>query len=141
MKGSVPMKLILSIAVLLMLLIPASGQASIPDISSLSRDELMELNSIICSKLELVEDFEPFEVPMGFWTVGDNIPEGIYCISSKDGSMVAVDITENADMSYHEFVKTDVDLIYVVLIKGAQVQIRSGSVVFSPAGSVKFASE
>ena len=66
--------------ILAALMIPAASIASVPDISGLTRDELLELNRQIQLTLFSQQLVDGVTVPAGTYTVGEDIPAGTYRI-------------------------------------------------------------
>jgi len=127
--------------ILVILLVPVVGLADLPDISNLTRKELLELNTSICKRLYLVDDFDPFVVPIGYWTVGEHIPAGKYevrCQSKNEYSQFVVEHGTNNGMSYYEQLNEDKSLPCVELIEGTVVRIQKWPVIFSPAKIIQF---
>ena len=134
------MKRLLCLALVLLFVVPAFAEG-LPDISKLSKEQLLELNGQICKQIELLDEFEPFEVPVGYWIVGENIPAGEYCISVKNldrYSYVNIPREKNNGKEYNHSMGNEDELPYVVLVEGAEVNIFTSSVMFSPAKPVKF---
>ena len=79
---------------LLVVVSPAWSIADLPDISSLSYDELVELKDSINLAIWNSQEWQEVTVPMGVWTVGEDIPVGHWSISlSPDTSSKWASIT------------------------------------------------
>lgn len=72
------MKKLLSLILALALLLPAAALADLPDISGLTDDELLELNHQIQLRLFSEQLVNGVEVPAGEYTVGSDLPAGVY---------------------------------------------------------------
>ena len=76
------MKRFLSLLLCLLVVVsPAWSIADLPDISSLSYDELVELKDSINLAIWNSQEWQEVTVPMGVWTVGEDIPVGHWSIS------------------------------------------------------------
>lgn len=115
----------------------AEGQV---DIKGMSTEELVSLRNAI--NVELTSrDFQEKEVtvPPGQYTIGEDIPAGIYTIS-KTGTMPSMIVTYT--------VKGDIDLSYnvspsssvgkITLEEGQTIEITLDSVVFAPYKGLGF---
>jgi len=68
-------------------LLPVVSFADLPDISGLSYDELVQLHDQINLAMWNSEKWQEVTVPIGVWTVGEDIPLGHWTISlSPDSS-------------------------------------------------------
>ena len=73
------MKKILAIILVVALILPA-----IPDISSLTNDELLTLNHEIQLRLFSEKLVNGIQIPAGKYIIGEDIPEGIYRVETAD---------------------------------------------------------
>lgn len=73
-------------ASILALTLPAMAGAAIPDISDLSRDELIELDQQIHLRIFDDQLIEGVPVPAGKYIIGQDIPAGTYRIDFSGGS-------------------------------------------------------
>lgn len=71
---------------LVLFFIPSLVYADLPDISSLTNDELIELNRLIQFTLFDKQLSDGVRVPQGTYTIGDDIPSGTYRIEIIDGT-------------------------------------------------------
>ena len=78
------MKKILAIILAVALILPAAVFADIPDISSLTNDELLTLNHEIQLRLFSEKLVNGIQIPAGKYIVGEDIPEGIYRVETAD---------------------------------------------------------
>jgi len=83
-------------ASILALILPAMAGAAIPDISNLSRDELIELDQQIHLRLFDEQLIEGVRVPQGTYIIGEDIPAGTYRIEITDGTG-CYDVYDNPD--------------------------------------------
>ena len=117
-------------AVLLALALPAMAGAAIPDISDLSREELIELDQRIHLRLFDEQLIEGVPVPSGEYIIGRDIPAGTYRIDFSGGSEMSSGrfFVYNADgsvNSWHFVGKAeDVSEIgKIELLEGQQIEI------------------
>lgn len=76
------MKRLLSLILCLMALVfPVCSSADLPDISSLSYEELVSLRDSINLAMWNSQEWQEVTVPIGVWTVGEDIPVGHWSIS------------------------------------------------------------
>ena len=78
------MKKILAIILVVALILPAAVFADIPDISSLTNDELLTLNHEIQLRLFSEKLVNGIQIPAGKYIIGEDIPEGIYRVETAD---------------------------------------------------------
>jgi len=71
---------------LVLVLVPFSVLADIPDISALSYAELVELKNQINLAMWNSQEWQEVIVPIGVWTVGEDIPVSHWSISMAPGS-------------------------------------------------------
>ena len=64
--------------ILILALFPVIAMADLPDISGLSADELVELNHQIQLLLFSEQLVNGVKVPPGIYTVGEDLPAGVY---------------------------------------------------------------
>ena len=74
------MKKLLIAALILALILPAAALADLPDISGLTRDELIELDRSIQALLFSEELANGIKVDQGKYIIGEDIPAGTYRI-------------------------------------------------------------
>lgn len=80
------MKKLIALLLILALAMPALALAELPDISGLTKEELLELNHQIQMMLFSEQLVEGVKVPPGKYTVGEDIPEGVYRIEITGGT-------------------------------------------------------
>ena len=131
------MKKILSLILILALAVPALAMADLPDISGLSKAELLELNRQIQLKLFAENLLEGVTVPSGVYTVGVDIPEGSYKIVYHmpfETAFCSFSLLEEKGGMYSTFLgfggSTEIGKIY--LQNNAIVTIDGGDLVFFP---------
>lgn len=74
------MKRLFCIILIMIMFIPASVLADLPDVTELSNEELIELNQLIQDQLFSRQLIDGVTVPQGTYTVGTDIPAGTYRI-------------------------------------------------------------
>ena len=74
------MKKLIAFLMIIALLLPAAVMADLPDISSLSYDELVSLRDQLNIAIWNSADWQEVEVPEGIWTVGKDIPAGHWTV-------------------------------------------------------------
>lgn len=84
------MKRLITIILILALILPAAALADIPDISGLTFEELVQLQSQLNIALWNSEQWQEVEVPAGVWEVGKDIPEGYWTISMRPGKYTQI---------------------------------------------------
>lgn len=134
------MKKIISLVLVLFALVPSAFAENTIDLESLSTEQLLSLKESINQELAS-RNFENKEVtvPPGRYTIGQDIPEGVYTVTF-DGSVMAMVTTYTK--------KGDVDLMYSVsksdpigkleLSDGQIVEISVQSVIFSQYAGMGF---
>ena len=130
--------------ILAMALIPAVVFAAIPDISGLTRDELIQLNHEIQTKLFSQQLVEGVRVPEGVYRIGEDIPAGTYRIEMAKGSdydsagLSAVNTKgEYTFISMLGFPGSTYEIGKLALNDGDTVTI-SGSLIFYAYSGLKF---
>lgn len=148
------MKRFFSILIALCLLSMLSvGLADLPDISSLSFDELVELKDKINLAMWNSEEWQEVTVPIGVWKVGEDIPVRHWSISispDASGSWASIEYCDLLDASgtdagnrydckiyaYLDVAKPDNDrypqVIDIDCKPGTYIIIGNASVVFTP---------
>lgn len=76
----------LIIFLILAMMIPVAALADLPDISSLSKEDLLELNHRIQMMLFSEQLVEGVKVPPGEYIIGEDIPAGTYRIEITGGT-------------------------------------------------------
>lgn len=110
------------------------------DLSSMSFDELKELQQQINKEIISRPEWKEVVVPGGVWTVGKDIPAGFYCISAgKDGGYVTIEDPNSLFSIVSQGIRDESSKIGKIELKdGFTVSVERGSVVFSPATSLGF---
>lgn len=80
------MKKLITMFLILALAMPALALADLPDISGLSREDLIELNYRIQMLLFSQQLVEGVNVPPGQYIIGEDIPAGTYRIEITGGT-------------------------------------------------------
>ena len=91
------MKKLITIILILTLALPVVAYASLPDISTLTYDELVELKNKINLAMFNSKEWQEVTVPIGVWEVGTDIPAGKWHIS----------VTANTKRGYGAFTYCD----------------------------------
>lgn len=87
------MKKLIAVILILALMLPAASLADLPDISWLTNEELMELNHQICLKLFSEKLINGVHIPIGVYTVGEDIPAGSYQVkleNNQNTSLISI---------------------------------------------------
>lgn len=124
--------------ILAALLIPAASIASVPDISGLTRDELLELNRQIQLTLFSQQLVDGVTVPSGTYIVGEDIPSGTYRIGYTGTyeydfcSFMAINADDENFLSYMTILgySGTPEIGKITLPEGTEVTIENGSVTF-----------
>ena len=75
------MKKLITIILILALALPALALADLPDLSGLTYDELVQLKDQINMAMWNCQEWQEVTVPLGVWTVGEDIPVGHWSIT------------------------------------------------------------
>ena len=146
------MKKLLAIILAVTMLLPTVALSDLPDLSSLSLEELHELRKTVCAEILSRSQWESVTVPPGFYVIGEDIPAGHWTIKYKDPYAAVLYFTKadatgkNPDYfnggavyqanigapgndleSLYNLKETDIDLI-----AGCYLTIEFGSVIFEP---------
>lgn len=89
------MKKLITIILILAMLIPAAALADLPDISSLSQDELKELDDQIHLIMASYQIDDGLLVPQGRYIIGEDLPAGSYRADVKSDTGGAVTVYES----------------------------------------------
>lgn len=73
----------------ILLMIPVFSLADV-DLTGMSYDELLALREEILEEMMGREEFKSVLVPIGCYTVGEDIPEGYYALSLPTGGYMAM---------------------------------------------------
>ncbi len=81
------MKKVITIILVLVLALPVTAWADLPDISGLTYDELLQLKDKINLAMWNSQEWQEVTVPIGVWVVGEDIPVNHWSIKlSPDAS-------------------------------------------------------
>lgn len=92
-------------ALMIALLLPSVCMAEI-DLTGMSYDELIELSKQIGLAIMSHDGFDSVVVPRGLWKVGEDIPEGMWVLSSADGGIVNIvygTVVDSSENSMNQF--------------------------------------
>lgn len=130
------MKRLLTIVLALVMILPATSLADVPDLSGLSAEELLETIRAAQLLLFSSELVNGITVPQGEYIIGEDIPAGTYRIEitgtggyydlykSKGGQMLATGLTGS---TYHVS-----DIGKLVLEDGNVLMYRNSTFIFYP---------
>lgn len=106
------MKKLIAIIMVLVLIVPAAALADLPDVSNLSKEELIQLDKIIQNMLFEQTLPDGVLVPAGEYVVGVDIPAGEYRadVVSDVGGFVSVYPTKS---DYEKNYASDIFKIYL----------------------------
>ena len=108
------------------------------DLSSMSYNELVELNHKLTEEIISRPEWKEVVVPSGTWVVGDDIPVGSYSISpGESGGFIEVRRSGKTIMNQGIRDKNDAYGKFVFL-KGDYIRIERGSLVFAPPKGLGF---
>lgn len=120
----------LAVALVLVLgLIPAFALAD-TDLSSMTFDELVALNSALLSEIMSRDEFKEVTVPAGDYVIGQDIPAGTYSLSLPSGSLASM-ITVNSIEKFHSLTGSQ-GVGKIELKDGDDISITAGPIVFAP---------
>ncbi|MBR2853929.1 MAG: hypothetical protein IKE81_06390 [Clostridia bacterium] len=142
-------KLFLSICILL--LCPAFALAEL-DFSSYCVDDLYSILNSVRAEILSKSQWEEVTVPVGFYVVGEDIPEGHWTIKYSPGEYSLIEYFHNTDSSgkrpadtiydyYYDGIgdpSTELSSVYdlteidLVLQKGFHLVVNYGPVIFTP---------
>ncbi len=106
------------------------------DLTGMSFDELVSLQAQLTAEAMSRPEWKEVEVPVGTYTVGQDIPAGTYSLKIKAGGMMA-SIQINGYETSH--VLTEGDMVGKIDLKdGDQVDITISAVVFMPYAGLGF---
>lgn len=89
------MKKLITLLLIAALLLPAAALADLPDISGLTHNELIELNHRIQMRLFSEKLINGVNIPIGRYTVGEDIPAGSYRVAiSAENGLIAISSPE-----------------------------------------------
>ena len=129
------MKKLITLLLIAVLLLPAAALADLPDISGLTHNELIELNHRIQMRLFSEKLMNGVNIPVGRYTVGEDIPAGSYrvAISVENGLIVIYSPDEKTVCSYALGLVYDVYEIGKITLEEGQIfDLSYGSVTLYP---------
>lgn len=128
------MKKLLILALVLFLL-PVSVSA---ELSDLSYDELLALRNDVNAEIMSRPEWKQVVVPAGTWIVGQDIPAGVYSITSASGELARF-ISKNADGKQIDYIwlSKEKTLGRTELLEGYIIEL-TDSVIFAPPVSLDF---
>lgn len=124
------MKKLIALALVILSLIPVAVLADV-DLSSMSYDELVSLNSKLFAEIISRPEFKEVTVPTGTYNVGEDIPAGTYSLGLANGTFGSM-IQINGFQGSYAVTSTDQTVGKVVLKEGDSVEISMGSIIFKP---------
>lgn len=128
---------IIAIAIIL---VAAVAYAEV-SLSSMSYEELIELNHQLTAEIMSRPEWKEVTVPSGIWVVGEDIPEGTYSIKAEFAGVTvwrkAKDDYSDEGLFYSGIVQEDKSYGKIKLDKGMVVEL-SGEVIFAPPMSLGF---
>jgi len=131
------MKKLLTVILILALAVPAIALADLPDISNLTKDELLELNHQIQLRLFSEQLVNGVDVPAGDYIVGEDIPEGIYRLEigypKSGGYLTIYKSTENKIAISESFIGE-----YWGVIEIGKMELVSGNIVHISGNMLRF---
>lgn len=127
--------------VLILILATVPALAEDIDLSTLSFDELLQLQQRINDEIVSRPEWKETIVPAGIWTVGVDIPSGSYSISVADsaGAYIHVEDPNQFTSIVNQGITSQSNAIGKVKLQdGFIVTIKHGSLKFAPAVSLGF---
>ncbi len=127
------------ICLLLVLCVVPIVALSDVDLSSMSYEELVELNKNVIAEILSRPEWKEIVVPSGQWVVGKDIPVGFYSISPTEyGGYLRIK-DERGKMLISQGIRKETDAFWKYELKdGYTVEIETGSLIFAPAKSLGF---
>lgn len=133
----------LIVAILVVVMIPVFALAEI-DLSSLTFAQLMTLRNELNAEIMSRPEWKEVEVPAGNWRIGEDIPEGTYCLTPKEFSAIQVWRENHMDygddrlgLLFNQFVYADSPIGSLQLKAGWLLHI-SNPVIFTPKQGLGF---
>lgn len=140
------MKKLFALILCLCLLIPCASAIDL-DLSSLSFDELRQLQDAINAEIVTRPEWQGVNVPKGVWKVGVDIPEGYYSIElqdCRDSCFIGVwgyatnDYKTNGGLVCSELLRKDAPILGKIELKNGYVVELGNPVIFKPAVKLGF---
>lgn len=123
------MKKLAVVLIIALCLFPTFALADI-DLSVMTFDELVSLNSALLAEIASRDEFKEVTVPAGDYTIGKDIPAGTYSLSLPSGSFGSM-ITVNSLEKFHSLTGSQ-GVGKIELKDGDEISITAGSIVFAP---------
>ena len=130
-------------ALLIALFVTAAAYAE-TGLEEYSFDELMQIRNLLNAEIMSRPEWKEVTVPAGTWVVGQDIPEGVYCINNNTKQYVNFTVWRKEKDNY-----SNNGLVYNELIKGGdsfgRIELKTGwifvsgnQLVFTPPVSLGF---
>ena len=128
------------LAMILIFVCMTAFAAAETDLSSMSYDELMQLQKDVVFEIMSRPEWKQVTVPGGTWIVGKDIPAGSYSISpgEKGGYITIKRPGEKFSIISQGIRKESSRIGKIDLINGDSVLIDDGSLIFAPAIGLEF---
>lgn len=124
---------------LVALMITPGACAEVIDLSSLSFDQLRELQQKINQEIVSRPEWKEVTVPAGTWEIGKDIPAGAYSLRYEGNVMVTIETYENGVLIDYDFLSKSSDTVMGKKeFKAGQVITISASLIFAPPLSLGF---
>lgn len=118
------------------LLICASAAA---ELSTMTIDELRQLQNEINAEIRSRPEWKEVTVPSGTWSVGSDIPAGVYSIRPTEKGGYITILRDDGKMLITQGIRKDDDAFGKFELKdGYTVEIESGSLIFGLPISLGF---
>lgn len=134
------MKKLIAVCMVLGLLL--SCAAAETDLSSMSYDDLVQLQKKVVFEIMSRPEWKQVTVPAGTWRVGDDIPAGYYSISTEGRALVCVWMKNKDDYDdngryYYNILTADKPCGKIILKTGMLVET-DAQVIFAPPQTLGF---
>lgn len=131
------MKKLISVFLLLCLLIGCAAADSI-DLSSMTFDQLVDLQKSISAEIVKRPEWKEVSVPAGNYIIGEDIPAGTYSIEGADALAVIESTKPGSRMSEFYYMLDRGEVVgKVELTEGCSLRL-NGAVIFRPPVSLGF---
>lgn len=108
------------------------------DFSSMSYDELIELQKSLTAEIMSRPEWKEVNVPSGVWIVGEDIPAGTYSIRIRSGFSSRIDCVDAKGRQVcYQYIHENEPIGKIVLLDGYKITI-SAPVIFAPPVSLGF---
>lgn len=129
------MRKLLAVVLLVLLAVAPVCVAEI-DLSGMSFDELIELQTQVNLALWETEEWQEVTVPLGKYIVGKDIPEGEWMVSSQEGHSAYINVYDDDTMKWSRAAIGEAldkgETIKLTLVNGNCVVIDISPIVFKP---------